>query len=163
MHDNHVLTTSMFSTVYRELRMKGGMASKAQSAGQERDGGGVCIGASSAGSPHATRLRVLTPRACGVGHRIRHAGTSTLLHDGGSVSVLRLPLVLRCAVKTLPRSRLYCSTRPGRNCSAFMFDASTWRHLLALSSAFSVSVLPVRTASGEVRAYHHRQACHCQA
>ena len=48
MHDNHVLTTAMFSPVYRELRMKEGMASKAQSAGKERDGGGVCIGAQSA-------------------------------------------------------------------------------------------------------------------
>ena len=58
------------------------------------------VSASSAGSPHATRLRVLTTRACGVGHRIGHACTSMLLHDGGSVSVLRLPLVLRCAVNT---------------------------------------------------------------
>ena len=66
-----------------------------------RDGGRVCIGAQSARrGPGRHTVRVLTPRACGVGHRIGQACTSMLVYNGGSVSVLCLPLVLRFAVNT---------------------------------------------------------------
>jgi hypothetical protein len=61
----------------------------------------VCIGAQSARrGPGRHTVRVLTPRACGVGHRIGQACTSMLVYNGGSVSVLCLPLVLRFAVNT---------------------------------------------------------------